>query len=646
MYNMSNKLYDDLQAEYCPPLDTSLLAALIADLQPDGKDGLSPSRDRVAALRVNLKELACQAAEQYESELRDELDSTHLSSSQCLSTDESCGSPGYYGETTESLTSESSVLSIQSFSSPLGFLQAALPHIHPSKLQCALREAGSADVSDIDMESIMENILTNEYIRELEERGLDGLDDENPSHLISDEAIWQQVEPKKKVVSPSTNGNVTKKKNIRNKATPLVDIRQRQHIPSPARETLSTAAPDMWTQLSSLSEHLATLLPPNSPNSFQSYFHSPKHTSPAKAVRAALSDISGKTRKAESLARSPDSRNTSVLFNVLDVICDFPIYARLGPAQRSNVYSDVQLALSATQGCGDDSLYIVCLLLELELDLQTGSLAMGVYHHPPPPLSPSSSSAGLSSPASPSKSPTRVTNGASRSSPITQWIPHSPTKAGNSSALDWQTVTSRKPPPNNRQCSLSLCIPAYGNHPSSGTAKVRGAGNGFGKGGKGDVGELTSAPRNMRSHLTESWKKQNELLREASRAWRSGNSKSRGGEIAQYFAERARETRERAKREALNEARKMVETKRYKGTDLNTLDIHGTNVWEATTIVKEVLQEESCTPSKPLRIITGRGNHSANGVGKLKPAVKNALVRDGWNVSVWEGGLVVRGRGP
>lgn len=49
-------------------------------------------------------------------------------------------------------------------------------------------------------------------------------------------------------------------------------------------------------------------------------------------------------------------------------------------------------------------------------------------------------------------------------------------------------------------------------------------------------------------------------------------------------------------------------------------------------------------PANPLKIITGRGTHSVNGVGVLKPAVRNALVRGGWNVGVWDGGLVVRGR--
>jgi len=29
----------------------------------------------------------------------------------------------------------------------------------------------------------------------------------------------------------------------------------------------------------------------------------------------------------------------------------------------------------------------------------------------------------------------------------------------------------------------------------------------------------------------------------------------------------------------------------------------------------------------------------------LKPAIRKALVEDGWNVSEWDGGLTVRGKG-
>ena len=46
---------------------------------------------------------------------------------------------------------------------------------------------------------------------------------------------------------------------------------------------------------------------------------------------------------------------------------------------------------------------------------------------------------------------------------------------------------------------------------------------------------------------------------------------------------------------------------------------------------------------KVVRIITGRGKHSVNGVGVLGPAVRNALTSDGWIVDTVDGGLIVRG---
>ena len=64
-------------------------------------------------------------------------------------------------------------------------------------------------------------------------------------------------------------------------------------------------------------------------------------------------------------------------------------------------------------------------------------------------------------------------------------------------------------------------------------AKVRGAGNEFGKGGKGDVGELDPLQR-----IAQLRRSRNAILREATRYWNRGNSGNRGGEVAQYFAER------------------------------------------------------------------------------------------------------------
>lgn len=534
-----------MQAEFCPPLDTALLAAFIADLESP------PSSHQLDALRTTLKELAIQAAAHHEHELADELDSAHFSALY-ITTDESTSSPDFCGETTESSTaSDSSAISHQSFSTPLGFLQAALPHMPPSRLRCALSEAGIGDEGDVDMESIVETLLTNEFIRELEERGLDALNEgETRSPHSLDNVLWKRVESKRK--STSVNGKAAKK-NPRGKTIPLVDIRQRQHLPSPSAPA-ALPAPDPWTQLSSLSEHLATLLPPQPASFFLSHFHSPKHTSPAKALRAALSSIAAVQSKLPS-----DTNTTASLFTMLDVLRDSPAYASLDAEQRSTLYSDAQLALRATCGSGDSAIDIVWLLLDFDLDLESGALTMGVYHVPQSPLSPGRSSAWVSpSPTSPPLSPLLMRRDRSSSAseamrPLQSGPPpaqppptskrksfSSPREAAPTTSVphpfEWQTVP---PKPPKGPHPLALHIPAYDStnqgRRSAGMGKFRGTGNGM---GRGDVGELTRA--DLRQRMAASLKKRDELLREASKAWTRGNARTRGGEVALYFAERVR----------------------------------------------------------------------------------------------------------
>ncbi|KAF9244143.1 hypothetical protein BU15DRAFT_86094 [Melanogaster broomeanus] len=585
----------------------------------------------VETLRAILKELANQATQQYENDLCDELDSANLTSHH-LTTDESGSSLDFYGETpTSSTTSDSSTFSHESFSSPLGFLQAALPHIPRSKLRRALSEAGAGDGGDdFDMEVAVEILLTNEYIRELEERGLDGLDDDETSPPAQ-EPIWTQVTAKR-------NGKAARKKNARGKTITIVDIRQKQHMSPSSTNSLTPPALDPWMQLSSLSDHLATLLPPHVASFFQSHFHSPNYSSPAKALRAALSSISGGRGTPSS------GTTTTTLFTMLDVFRDSPTYSTLDAEQRATLYSDAQLALSATEGRGDDAIDIVWLLLELDLDLESGSLAMGVYHLPQPtPLSPSKSTGAwgspVTSPTSP-KPPDRVGGKTMRLPLGPPPTPPPPTskRKGFSPAVsptmtkpdpfEWQTIPQK--PSTKGVHPLALHIPAYNNNNSNNNKRAIGGGK-------------LSRP-DLRKRMAESLRRRDELLREASKAWGRGNSKTRGGEVALYFAERARQFQELARGEALNEARIMVESKRSAAPDRSTVDLHGTCVSEAVAIVKEILEREGCSHAHPLKIITGRGTHSAKGVGVLKPAVRGALLRDGWNVAVWDGGLVVRGR--
>jgi len=74
-----------------------------------------------------------------------------------------------------------------------------------------------------------------------------------------------------------------------------------------------------------------------------------------------------------------------------------------------------------------------------------------------------------------------------------------------------------------------------------------------------------------------------------------------------------------------------------------SIDLHGATVAEAVAIVQEIICDAPPTEANPLRIITGRGAHSSNGIGVLRPALKNRLTELGWHVSLLDGGLVVHG---
>jgi len=140
--------------------------------------------------------------------------------------------------------------------------------------------------------------------------------------------------------------------------------------------------------------------------------------------------------------------------------------------------------------------------------------------------------------------------------------------------------------------------------------------------------------------------KSHQALMDAAIMYRKRNSRNFGGEVALFYAERAREWKKIAKKEALNAAREMVLAKSGRNGNPDVIDLHGTTVAEALVIIREIMNQRADTISskKFLKIITGKGRHSAGRVGVLKPALQNALIEDGWLVSAWDAGLVVRNR--
>jgi len=483
------------------------VAALLADLPPDsGKDIDSRQVDE---LRYILRELSAQADQSQFSEFAD------LQSS----SDDTSSTPDiYYGNTPSTSASTRSIStdsSQHSFSSPLGFLQAALPHVHSGTLCAAL---DNNEGEDIDMWEVVAGILTQESIREMEERGLDGLDDD----FSHNELRWETAGARRGSSAPKP----TKRPSNRGKTITLVDIRQQQHArpvysPGPGTPPRLAPAPNPWTQLYSLSTHLATLLPPHPASFFQSYFHSPNHATPYDALCACLESIS------KPSSDTPTDEHTATLFTLLDIL--LPEYDDLDFEERSRLIYDTELSLQVTESRGDDALDLIKLLRDLDTDSTSGCLKMGVYHFSPPSANPkpslklltsSSIKPSFQSPPPRPKPPLPLSSTSSRNKPNPyQWqaVPH-------------RKAHTRKPHP------LSAHIPAYTRDVNG--IKVRGAGNAYGKGGKGDVRELGQGFQEHRRRVGEIMRKKEELLREASKMWQKGNKKMRGGEVAFYFAER------------------------------------------------------------------------------------------------------------
>ena len=132
------------------------------------------------------------------------------------------------------------------------------------------------------------------------------------------------------------------------------------------------------------------------------------------------------------------------------------------------------------------------------------------------------------------------------------------------------------------------------------------------------------------------------MILRAGRAWSTGNTRNHGGEVAMFYAEQARELNDQLRAAALNDARARVLATRSTEPDGRTgsIDLHFLTVAEAVAVAKESVAELGA----PLRIVTGKGMHSDGGRSVILPAVRAALVNDGWNVSTFDAGVVVRGR--
>ncbi|KAI9440772.1 hypothetical protein H4582DRAFT_1494730 [Lactarius indigo] len=594
-------LLEELQVTEFHPLDSSLIAAFLSEFHTE-----LPTRRQLRDLRQTLTKLAVAARDDDdEQSISEALSSSHIDGSSLSgSTLE-----GYYGTLLTPTTDSTSPLasprstssSATSFSSPLGFLRTAFPGVPSARLEGAIADATCKDgwAEDVDIERAVQLLLTQEYLRALEEGGLDALEDDlTPMHSPE----WLTVKAKGK----------KKKAKAKTKTYTINDVRQQQHISerahrrSPHRD-MPPRPPDVdiWTAVSSISAQLSSLLPPHSEAFFKSFFHSPESKSPAEALRRALTAV---ICADDTNAPPPD---TTVLLSLQDILRSTPEYNEQGPEEQERILSDARLCLRAVQSRHGDALDLVWLLHGLD-----SGEAAEVRLHSQECQDDHSVELSTNTPFS--------TFEATYAGSFSGYRP----SCSPSQPDAWNVVLRKKPP--------STANPRAGFIPAhNDTSKMRTYQIGSEK--HKDSEKLKQRLKYLEERLTETHVS-------AARAWKGANSRNRGKEVALYHVDEARKLREEVKSAALDIARARVGATKKTDASLTTIDLHYTTISQAVILAKEFLGEYGASDVRPMRFITGRGNRSVGGKGVLGPAVYNALIEDGWNVSMFAGGLTIRGR--
>ncbi|KAJ8062827.1 hypothetical protein OCU04_008084 [Sclerotinia nivalis] len=145
----------------------------------------------------------------------------------------------------------------------------------------------------------------------------------------------------------------------------------------------------------------------------------------------------------------------------------------------------------------------------------------------------------------------------------------------------------------------------------------------------------------------------NTAFQKASAAYKKSRSDPLMGGAAAYYSQQGRDANVRVKDAESAAADELVMKQSWSGG----IDLHGVGVRNAVRIAREKVtawwvSEEQRRASggyiragsgEGFKIVTGVGNHSEGGKGKLGPAVARMLIKEGWKVQVGSGALLVTG---
>ncbi|KAG8946542.1 hypothetical protein FRC04_011600 [Tulasnella sp. 424] len=622
---------DTIHARLCneyPDVDSSLIYALLLDIE-------DPSRESLKTLGQNLEKLAVDAkTDDPSAHQRNQSNSPDYTDEP----DTSCFSDSLFPESTA--TGSSSPYSDLDAKPGMEFLLSIFTQSSPATLQRVLEDYGDEDSGEIDMEKVIEEIMSLELVRELEERGLDDVDKAVDEERKRDWSVVEKQKLPKRTKARSGSASVTSPPARISAPAPrtfvLSDVRQQANRQSARPPGLGIRTQDTvndpWTKVASLSTRLAQLLPPLTASHFSSLLHNPAFKSPAEAIRRELARIGSQDKD------PPGGKFNTALVGFLELL----------QCQDDAEVRDATTCLRAAKLAVESALDLVYLLQELDR-------ADPIVLRSPRASSPISTQASSSNDlAKAIITPLPLSPVASlRSSSFGSWtLPTSPTPRSTND--DWTKVSHERKRNASKDFEvdpLAAFIPAYAGRPAGWRQE----------GGRAawepDLNDETSE-KECREMAAYYRRRREESLREATKYWRGngggrrgGGSVGRGGDVALYYAEESRDYDRQSREWSMKAAKAMVNSRRVNGKDPNSVDLHGTNTQEALAIAREAVRdwwstygsEDGRTAKKSFSIITGRGNHSRGGVGVIGPAVKNFLEGEGWRFTQRPGTFVVTG---
>jgi len=121
--------------------------------------------------------------------------------------------------------------------------------------------------------------------------------------------------------------------------------------------------------------------------------------------------------------------------------------------------------------------------------------------------------------------------------------------------------------------------------------------------------------QNLRSKADEFYKKRNHLSQQSQLAYKTGD-KQRAHELSEQLKQALQQAEYYSE-----QAAEYVFRENNTDSAADEIDLHGLYVKEAKWIVQRRIEQAVRTNQSHLKVIVGKGNHSANGISKLKPAI-------------------------